>query len=225
MHGKKDGKELRIYSDGVFDIFHLGHMKMLEQVKKMYPNCTLVAGVCSDEDTHKYKGITVLTMEERAESVRHCRWVDEVIKDAPWIITKEFLGAHNLDLVAHDSIEYSSNGVDDVYKEAKDLGVFVETKRTEGISTSQIITRILKEYEIYLYRNIIRGVSCEELNISQLTKQKIILSESIKEKLGQFRRKIEDIRNKQLKDGLSGMMRVWMQTTLQLRNRLVLFLK
>ena len=32
-----------------------------------------------------------MTHAERCESVRHCRWVDEVVPEAPWIITEEFL--------------------------------------------------------------------------------------------------------------------------------------
>ncbi len=31
-----------------------------------------------------------MTAKERAECVRHCKWVDEVIEEAPWIITKTF---------------------------------------------------------------------------------------------------------------------------------------
>ena len=33
-----------------------------------------------------------------------CRWVDEVIPDAPWVISQEFLDKHNIDFVAHDSL-------------------------------------------------------------------------------------------------------------------------
>lgn len=39
-----------------------------------------------------------MTEEERGESVRHCKWVDEVICPAPWIITKEFIDEHKVRL-------------------------------------------------------------------------------------------------------------------------------
>lgn len=35
------------------------------------------------------------------------RWVDEIIKDAPWVITPDFLEKHNIDYVAHDALPYS----------------------------------------------------------------------------------------------------------------------
>ena len=43
--------------------------------------------------------------------------MDEVIRDAPWVITKEFLDDHDIDFVAHDDLPYAdaSGQADDVY--------------------------------------------------------------------------------------------------------------
>jgi len=80
---------------------------------------------------------------ERQESIKHCKWVDEVVCPCPWILTAEFLEEHQIDFVAHDIAPYGGSNEEDIYAEMKKLGKFKETKRTEGISTSDIITRVL----------------------------------------------------------------------------------
>ena len=59
----------------------------------------------------------------RCENVRHCKWADEVIPDAPWIITPEFLERHKIDYVAHDEDPYAAVGHDDVYCTVKREGM------------------------------------------------------------------------------------------------------
>lgn len=52
--------------------------------------------VCSDALTHKLKGFTVMNEDERYDAVSHCRYVDEVVRDAPWTLTPEFLAKHRV---------------------------------------------------------------------------------------------------------------------------------
>lgn len=37
-----------------------------------------------------------MNQKERYDSIRHCRYVDEVLTDCPWAITPEFLEEHQV---------------------------------------------------------------------------------------------------------------------------------
>ncbi|KAK4564475.1 hypothetical protein RGQ29_006512 [Quercus rubra] len=175
-------RPVRVYADGIYDLFHFGHARALEQAKKLFPNTYLLVGCCNDELTHKYKGKTVMNEKERYESLRHCRWVDEVIPDAPWVLTQEFIDKHRIDYVAHDSLPYAdaSGAGNDVYEFVKSIGKFKETKRTDGISTSDIIMRILKDYNQYVMRNLARGYTRKDLGVSYVKEKRLRVNMGLK---------------------------------------------
>ena len=166
QEGTDPKNPIKIYTDGIFDCFHYGHAKLLEQCKKMFPYVYLVVGVCSDEDTTKEKGRPIMTAEERAECVRHCKWADEVYLNCPWLCSIEFLDKLGCKYIAHDPEPYPYNDIDDVYGQFKKANRFLATKRTEGISTTDIINRILVDYDIYVERNVKKGMKPKDINIS-----------------------------------------------------------
>jgi len=74
----------------------------LRQAKLAFPFVHLTVGVFSDDILHKHNCIPSWPEVERTELVRHCRWVDEVLKDAPWELTPNFLEEKRIDFVLID---------------------------------------------------------------------------------------------------------------------------
>lgn len=160
-------------------MFHMGHAKVLEQAKKMFKHVYLIVGVSGDDETWRLKGKTVMNEDERRDTVWHWKWADEVIMPWPWIITLDFVEKHNIDYVAHDDVPYNSAGSGDIYATIKEAGKFLATQRTEGISTSDIIMRIIKDYDKYIWRSLERGYSAKELGISETKAFRVRLKERI----------------------------------------------
>jgi len=189
---KSDNKNIRIYIDGVFDLFHFGHARLFERTKKRFPGSKIVVGICNDELVNKYKGKTVLNSEERVESVEHCKWVDEVISDAPWVVDQEFLEKHKIDFVAHDPEPYAFGDTDDIYAYVKSKNMFIATERTDGISTSEIINRVVKDYDEFVRRNLNKGYSRKEMNVGFLKEKRI----KVVGKMGEMRDRVDQLRNR-----------------------------
>ena len=135
---------MRVYVDGVFDLWHYGHARLFKQIRDAFPDATIIAGVHNDDTVIRYKGgPLVLTHDERVESARHCKYVDEIIENAPWFITPDFMDLHAIDFVAHDGAPYVAGDVADIYGWLKDAGKFIATQRTDGVSTTDLIARVL----------------------------------------------------------------------------------
>lgn len=146
FHKKKHGKKrIRVYMDGCFDLMHYGHANALRQAKALGDE--LVVGVVSDEEIIATKGPPVLCMEERLALVSGLKWVDEVISSAPYEITEEFMNRlfneYNIDYIIHGDDPCLLPDGTDAYALAKKAGRYKQIKRTEGVSSTDIVGRIL----------------------------------------------------------------------------------
>ena len=123
------------YVDGVFDLFHHGHMRLLRSVAKLG---RLVVGVHSDECTEGYKRRPYHDEKHRYDLVRNLKFVDRVIEDAPINPTCDWLDAHGLDKIVHGD-NLSEETARQWYGHAEKAGRFMLVPSTPGISTTGII--------------------------------------------------------------------------------------
>ena len=66
----------RIITFGTFDLFHIGHLKILERAKK--EGDYLIVGISSDELNIAKGKKSVVPLNERIEIVKSIKYVDEV---------------------------------------------------------------------------------------------------------------------------------------------------
>ncbi|KAI0820835.1 hypothetical protein BC628DRAFT_828080 [Trametes gibbosa] len=97
-----EARTWRVYVDGVFGPLSPKDVLQLRQAKLSFPAVHLVVGVFSDEVCAEHESAVDVPHEDRCEVVRHCRWVDEVVPDAPWTLHERFLRARHIDYVAID---------------------------------------------------------------------------------------------------------------------------
>ncbi|MBW2451633.1 MAG: adenylyltransferase/cytidyltransferase family protein [Deltaproteobacteria bacterium] len=66
------------YTTGVFDLFHIGHLRLLQRAKKRCDH--LIVGVSTDELVEEYKNKKpVIPFEERVEIISALKCVDRVV--------------------------------------------------------------------------------------------------------------------------------------------------
>lgn len=123
----------------VADLFHFGHVNFLKQAKSH--GDFLLVGVHADDAVMVYKRRPIMTMEERVASVEGCRYVDEVVPNAPITIDRDWIDKHNIDLVMHGD-DFSSDLEALCYKTPIEMGIYRTVGYTPGISTTEIIARI-----------------------------------------------------------------------------------
>ncbi|CCU80560.1 ethanolamine-phosphate cytidylyltransferase/MUQ1 [Blumeria hordei DH14] len=131
----------RIWVDGCWDFFHYGHAGAMLQARQL--GTELYVGIHSDESILENKGPTVMTLEERIAAVDACRWVTRSVPHAPYVTSLPWISHYGCKYVVHgDDITSDSNG-EDCYRYVKAAGRFKVVKRTPGISTTDLVGRML----------------------------------------------------------------------------------
>ncbi len=125
------------YTTGVFDLFHVGHVRILKKSKSLCDK--LIVGVSSDKLVKKYKNkYPVISQKERIEVVKSNKYVDYVVsqntldKFESWKKLK-----YDVMFVGDDW--YATKKWKDLDKEFRNLGVkIVYLPYTKGTSSTKI---------------------------------------------------------------------------------------
>lgn len=135
-----------VYIDGVFDLFHRGHLESLIKAKNALgdpANTYLIVGVVSDSDSTSYKKIPIINEEDRVAIIKDIKYVDKVIFPCPMYLTLDFIKLNSIDLVVHSfSGEADKEKQKKYFTEIKEAGYFQEINYYSKISTSEIINKI-----------------------------------------------------------------------------------
>jgi cytidyltransferase-like protein len=136
-----------VYVDMVGDLFHAGHVRFLEQARALAAeragdgDVRLLAGLMGDDAAAGYKRRPVQPLAERAVVIGACRYVDEVIPDAPMPFDAAFLDAHAIDLVVHGD-DMADEGRRYWYGAALERGIFAVVPYTREVSTTELLRRV-----------------------------------------------------------------------------------
>ena len=132
-----------IYIDGIFDLFHYGHLDSFRKCKELDNNVYLIVGIISDNIAENYKRRPIIEEKHRYEIIKNIKYVDEIVENPPLIITKEFMNTYNIDLVVHAfNNPEDANKQDDFFKYPKSINKFKEISYCYECSTTTIINKI-----------------------------------------------------------------------------------
>mmetsp|Transcript_6716 Transcript_6716/g.14085 ORF Transcript_6716/g.14085 Transcript_6716/m.14085 type:complete len:544 (+) Transcript_6716:52-1683(+) len=160
-------REIRIFMDGAFDVMHYGHMNAFRLGRSL--GTYLIVGVNSDESITQCKGPPLMNDKERMTMVEGCKFVDEVVPNCPYIMTSEYLEfifeKYGVDYVVHGDDPCVVDGKD-VYESAKRRGRYRSIPRTEGVSTTDIVGRMLLMTKDHHLKGRIRANSAGSVSVS-----------------------------------------------------------
>jgi cytidyltransferase-like protein len=135
-----------VYMDGVFDLFHVGHLNAIRQCAAL--GDVVIIGVTGDDDAARYKRPPIISQDDRTAILRALSEVDDVICPCPLIVTRDFMTQHGIDLVVHGFCnEDDAERQKEFFAVPIELGQFQRIPYYLGSSTTDIMKKIIIQNE------------------------------------------------------------------------------
>ena len=142
-----------IYIDGIFDLFHIGHISALKKAKEF--GTFLYVGLYDDEDVRSRKGpcFPVMNLQERVLNVLSCKYVDDVLIGAPWKISKQMIKSLNIKMVITTPNTMFAPNEMDRYALPKEMGIFKEVETECKFTTDDLMKSIVEHHGVLESQN------------------------------------------------------------------------
>jgi glycerol-3-phosphate cytidylyltransferase len=127
----------RVITFGTFDLFHIGHLRILERARQH--GDYLIVGVSTDAlNFSKKQKNPIYSEDDRKRIISALKVVDEVFDEESLELKGEYIKKHKADVLV------MGNDWEGKFDEFKELCEVVYLERTPSISTTEII-EIIKE--------------------------------------------------------------------------------
>lgn len=122
----------RIITFGTFDVFHIGHLRILERARQL--GNYLIVGVSTDQMNFDKKGrYPIYSQHERLDIIQALKSVDEVFLEESLALKREYLQKYRADVLVMGD-DWAGK-----FDEFKDICRVEYLPRTPSISTTAII--------------------------------------------------------------------------------------
>lgn len=122
--------KVRVLTYGTFDIFHIGHLRLLERLRALGDHLTV--GVSTDAFNALKGKNSLVSFEDRVALVAACRHVDAVIPEEHWEQKRIDIERLGIDIFGMGD-DWSGH-----FDDLQDLCRVVYLPRTAGVSSSSL---------------------------------------------------------------------------------------
>ena len=125
---------VRVLTYGTFDLFHIGHLRLLERLRALGDHLTVAV---STDEFNALKGkSSIVPYADRAAIVANCRFVDAVIPEESWDQKEQDVARYRIDIFGMG--DDWAGKFDSLERQCK----VVYLPRTSGISSTSIKERL-----------------------------------------------------------------------------------
>ena len=126
---------MRVITFGTFDVFHIGHLRILERARSFGDH--LIVGVSTDQMNYDKKDrYPVYSQDERTEIIRSLRCVDAVFLEESLALKRQYLVDHEADILVMGD-DWAGK-----FDEFRDICEVRYLPRTPSVSTTAVIEKI-----------------------------------------------------------------------------------